>query len=127
MTRHLETLRKLKDNLLAREEEKARHREYKEKKKALGPRPTKLEVRACPVCGCPLCGCACVSVCACMYVCDCVCVCVCVCACVYACLCAHVGVCLEAFVWLLNLGAASLTVNVCSTALLSLTRSSRIS
>jgi hypothetical protein len=40
----VDTLRKLKESLAAREAEKIRHREYKEKKKALGPRPTKLEV-----------------------------------------------------------------------------------
>ena len=39
----MQTLQSLKDSLRRREEEKRRHAEYKEKKRALGPPPTKLE------------------------------------------------------------------------------------
>jgi hypothetical protein len=43
VNRHIQTLQKLKQNLLQQDEEKSRHHAYKERKKALGPRPTKLE------------------------------------------------------------------------------------
>jgi hypothetical protein len=57
--RHVDTLKKLKESLASREAEKIRHREYKERKKALGPRPTKLEVSCsgAPVAGMRACAC----------------------------------------------------------------------